>query len=183
MSPPDWKALFGPNASADGMIAGDPCRYPGSSSSDRLRHQDVRRGPAAPMRDAHDEDRKAHNDGAAQVGRCEAKTGMFRFGMVATMALPWKALVQFAVSLAGLLTFGHTNRGLVRTYSPRLLARSNWAMAKLRLSFPITVAGLFRTFTGFPILPAAPSGQPPVTTDRCTPPRSVMSRFFAHGIV
>jgi len=131
------------------------------------------------MRDAHGANRKAHNDGAALVGRYEAKTGMFRFGVVATMALPWKALVQFAVSLAGLLTYGHPNRGMVRTYSPRLLARSNWAMAKLRLSFPITVAGLFRTLTGFPILPAAPSGQPPVTAILCTPRRFGVSRIFA----
>ncbi len=34
---------------------------------------------------------------------------------------------------------------------------------RLRFSFPVTVAGLFRIRTGFPILPPASNGQPPVT--------------------
>jgi hypothetical protein len=54
-------------------------------------------------------------------------------------------------------------------YSPHLLARGRpffEAIADngvLRLSFPVTVAGLFRNCTGFPILPGASDAGPPVT--------------------
>lgn len=49
---------------------------------------------------------------------------------------------------------------LARTYSPRLLDRPS-VNDVLRLSFPVTAAGPFRNFTGFPILPAATSSRTP----------------------
>ena len=56
-------------------------------------------------------------------------------------------------------------------------------MAELRLSFPVTVAGLFRTFTGFPILLTTTSDQPPVTAGLCTPRRIGVSRIIVATIV
>ena len=88
---------------------------------------------------------------------------------------PSKALAHVrAVSLAGLLTSGladETPTTTRRTFSPA--ATGNGC---LRFSFPVTVAGLYRIFTGFPILPPASSGQPPVTEgDYRTSPPAVSS--------
>ncbi len=73
------------------------------------------------------------------------------------------------VALAGLLTSGPAG-GFADTYWPHLLAPTEpgqWFV--MRRSFPVTVAGLFRTLTGFPILPPASGRQPPVTIERVVP--------------
>ena len=73
---------------------------------------------------------------------------------------------QLWVMLAGLLTPGHARGDVIRCPWHLLTATSrsiHRPMTIVRRSFPVTAAGPFRFFTGFPILPTATSSRTPAT--------------------
>lgn len=117
----------------------------------RLRRSRARRRRAARARPAHK--RPAIVESMGEIARCAT----------CRLASPTKATHEIS-SPAGLLTPGREARPAVAllTYSPRLLGRGRdqW---RLGLSFPVTAAGPFRIYTGFPILPPTTGRRTPVT--------------------